>query len=179
MDSPPQSPNHVFNFPENEEEFEEDPQEDPEEEMEEWDDMDIIEEEEEDPEEDPEEWDDVEAVEQVDEIPHPVTPPRNPTAVPHSSPEQSSESEDNDNLKLCISECNETIIMPPLRRHGALRPRGSRHAAMERIIADRVAQAIEEHEKKRVSSSNSEGSLMVLSKLNGSLQPIKDDSQDV
>ncbi|GJT82018.1 hypothetical protein Tco_1056360 [Tanacetum coccineum] len=96
MDSPPQSPNHVFNFPENEEEFEEDPQEDPEEEMEEWDDMDIIEEEEEDPEEDPEEWDDVEAVEQVDEIPHPVTPPRNPTAVPHSSPEQSSESEDND-----------------------------------------------------------------------------------
>ncbi|GKD52189.1 hypothetical protein Tco_1281165, partial [Tanacetum coccineum] len=87
---------HVFNFPENEEEFEEDPQEDPEEEMEEWDDMDIIEEEEEDPEEDPEEWDDVEAVEQVDEIPHPVTPPRNPTAVPHSSPEQSSESEDND-----------------------------------------------------------------------------------
>ncbi|GJT20908.1 hypothetical protein Tco_0890845 [Tanacetum coccineum] len=96
MDSLPQSPNHVFNFPENEEEFEEDPQEDPEEEMEEWDDMDIIEEEEEDPEEDPEEWDDVEAVEQVDEIPHPVTPPRNPTAVPHSSPEQSSESEDND-----------------------------------------------------------------------------------
>ncbi|GJR91892.1 hypothetical protein Tco_0215903 [Tanacetum coccineum] len=96
MDSPPQSPNHVFNFPENEEEFEEDPQEDPEEEVEEWDDMDIIEEEEEDPEEDPEEWDDVEAVEQVDEIPHPVTPPRNPTAVPHSSPEQSSESEDND-----------------------------------------------------------------------------------
>ncbi|GKG56355.1 hypothetical protein Tco_0577430, partial [Tanacetum coccineum] len=43
MDSPPQSPNHVFNFPENEEEFEEDPQEDPEEEVEEWDDMDIIE----------------------------------------------------------------------------------------------------------------------------------------
>ncbi|GKB03037.1 hypothetical protein Tco_0831126 [Tanacetum coccineum] len=96
MDSPPQSPNHVFNFPENEEEFEEDPQEDPEEEVEEWDDMDIIEEEEEDPEEDPEEWDDVDAAEQVDEIPHPVTPPRNPTAVPHSSPEQSSESEDND-----------------------------------------------------------------------------------
>ncbi|GKF99304.1 hypothetical protein Tco_0298087, partial [Tanacetum coccineum] len=31
-----------------------------------------------------------------DEIPHPVTPPRNPTAVPYSSPEQSSESEDND-----------------------------------------------------------------------------------
>ncbi|GJZ36277.1 hypothetical protein Tco_0582094, partial [Tanacetum coccineum] len=93
MDSPPQSPNHVFNFPENEEEFEEDPQEDPEEEVEEWDDMDIIEE---DPEEDPEEWDDVDAAEQVDEIPHPVTPPRNPTAVPHSSPEQSSESEDND-----------------------------------------------------------------------------------
>ncbi|GJT03908.1 hypothetical protein Tco_0838370 [Tanacetum coccineum] len=49
-----------------------------------------------DPEEDPEEWDDVDAAEQVDEIPHPVTPPRNPTAVPHSSPEQSSESEDND-----------------------------------------------------------------------------------
>ncbi|GJR63470.1 reverse transcriptase domain-containing protein [Tanacetum coccineum] len=48
--------------------------------------------------------------------------------------------------------------MPPLRRHGALRPRGSRRAAMERIIADRVAQAIEDHEKKRVSSSNSEGS---------------------
>ncbi|GJX11514.1 hypothetical protein Tco_0201373 [Tanacetum coccineum] len=81
MDSPPQSPNHVFNFPENEEEFEEDPEE----EVEEWDDMDIIEEEEEDPEEDPEEWDDVDAAEQVDEIPHPVTPPRNPTAVPHSS----------------------------------------------------------------------------------------------
>ncbi|GJU26552.1 hypothetical protein Tco_1165173, partial [Tanacetum coccineum] len=101
MDSPPQSPNHVFNFPENEEEFEEDPQEDPEEEVEEWDDMDIIEEEEEDPEEDPEEWDDVDAAEQVDEIPHPVTPPRNPTAVPHSSPGQSSESEDND---LAISD---------------------------------------------------------------------------
>ncbi|GJT86958.1 putative reverse transcriptase domain-containing protein [Tanacetum coccineum] len=48
--------------------------------------------------------------------------------------------------------------MPPLRRHGALRPRGSRRAAMERIIADRVAQAIEDHEKKRVPSSNSEGS---------------------
>ncbi|GJY10485.1 hypothetical protein Tco_0378670 [Tanacetum coccineum] len=43
MDSPPQSPNHVFNFPENEEEFEEDPQEDPEEEMEEWDGQEIIE----------------------------------------------------------------------------------------------------------------------------------------
>ncbi|GKG08797.1 hypothetical protein Tco_0334629, partial [Tanacetum coccineum] len=85
MDSPPQSPNHVFNFPENEE----------------WDDMDIIEEEEEDPEEDPEEWDDVGAAEQVDEIPHPVTPPRNPTAAPHSSPGQSSESEDND---LAISD---------------------------------------------------------------------------
>ncbi|GJS85495.1 putative reverse transcriptase domain-containing protein [Tanacetum coccineum] len=224
MDSPPQSPNHVFNFPENEEEFEEDPQEDPEEEVEEWDDMDIIEEEEEDPEEDPEEWDDVEAVEQVDEIPHPVTPPRNPTAVPHSSPEQSSESEDNDlansdeaqdvsppkstesgikgkeakvlktemkklvkrmgswdedfknewlytcklEKKLCEVEDKvekkekEKVemkkIMPPLRRHGALRPRGSRRAAMERIIADRVAQAIEDHEKKRVPSSNSEGS---------------------
>ncbi|GKF40400.1 hypothetical protein Tco_0120461, partial [Tanacetum coccineum] len=49
-------------------------------------------------------------------------------------------------------------IMPPLRRRGALRPRGSRRAAMERIIADRVAQAIEDHEKKRVPSSNSEGS---------------------
>ncbi|GJZ02265.1 hypothetical protein Tco_0520226 [Tanacetum coccineum] len=48
--------------------------------------------------------------------------------------------------------------MPPLRRHGALRPRGSRRAAMERIIADRVAQAIEDHEKKRASSSNTEGS---------------------
>ncbi|GJR60487.1 hypothetical protein Tco_1502649 [Tanacetum coccineum] len=71
MEFSAQSPNHVFNFPENEEEFEEDPQEDPEEEMEEWDDMDIIEEEEEDPEEDPEEWDDVES-------------------------KQSSESEDND-----------------------------------------------------------------------------------
>ncbi|GJS94899.1 hypothetical protein Tco_0801867 [Tanacetum coccineum] len=109
MDSPPQSPNHVFNFPENEEEFEEDPQEDPEEEMEEWDDMDIIEEEEEDPEEDPEEWgDDVEAVEQVDEIPHPVTPPRNPTAVPHSSPEQSSESEDSD-----FANSDEAQVVPP------------------------------------------------------------------
>ncbi|GJZ36278.1 hypothetical protein Tco_0582095 [Tanacetum coccineum] len=48
--------------------------------------------------------------------------------------------------------------MPPLRRHGALRPRGSRRAAMERIIADRVAQAIEDHDKKRASSSNTEGS---------------------
>ncbi|GKF40353.1 hypothetical protein Tco_0120414, partial [Tanacetum coccineum] len=95
MDSLPQSPNHVFNFPENEEEFEEDPREDPEEEMEEdpkdWDDMDINEEEEEDPEEDPEEWDDVEE----NEIIHPVTPPRNPTALPHLSPVRSSDIEDN------------------------------------------------------------------------------------
>ncbi|GJV27354.1 hypothetical protein Tco_1383802 [Tanacetum coccineum] len=228
MDSPPQSPNHVFNFPENEEEFEEDPQEDPEEEVEEWDDMDIIEEEEEDPEEDPEEWDDVDAAEQVDEIPHPVTPPRNPTAVPHSSPEQSSESEDNDlanpdeaqdvsppkstyeigstsnahatvsapmiitsvdepvsqveelsrnvhycegvrdqregskEKKLCEVEDKvekkEKKRICPFETHGALRPRGIRRAAMERMIADRVAQAIEDHEKKRASSSNTEGS---------------------
>ncbi|GJY41552.1 putative reverse transcriptase domain-containing protein, partial [Tanacetum coccineum] len=48
--------------------------------------------------------------------------------------------------------------MPPLRRRGALRPRGSRRAAMEKMISDRVAQAIEDHEKKRASSSNSEGS---------------------
>ncbi|GJW20013.1 reverse transcriptase domain-containing protein [Tanacetum coccineum] len=48
--------------------------------------------------------------------------------------------------------------MPPLRRLGASRTRGSRRAAMERMIADRVAQAIEDHEKKRASSSNTEGS---------------------
>ncbi|GJW48929.1 hypothetical protein Tco_0080575 [Tanacetum coccineum] len=40
------------------------------------------------------------------------------------------------------------LIMPPLRRLGASRTRGSRRAAMERMIADRVAQAIEDHEKK-------------------------------
>ncbi|GJW72767.1 putative reverse transcriptase domain-containing protein [Tanacetum coccineum] len=50
------------------------------------------------------------------------------------------------------------LIMPPLRRLGASRTRGSRRAAMERMIADRVAQAIEDHEKKRASSSNTEGS---------------------
>ncbi|GJW66080.1 putative reverse transcriptase domain-containing protein [Tanacetum coccineum] len=48
--------------------------------------------------------------------------------------------------------------MPPLSRRRALRPRGSRRASMEKMIADRVAQAIEDHEKKRASSSNSEGS---------------------
>ncbi|GKA89342.1 putative reverse transcriptase domain-containing protein, partial [Tanacetum coccineum] len=48
--------------------------------------------------------------------------------------------------------------MPPLRRRGALRPCGSRRAAMEKIISDRVAQAIEDHEKKRASSSNAKGS---------------------
>ena len=90
MDSPPQSPNHVFNFPENEEEFEEeDPQEDPEEEMEE--------DPQEDPEEEMEEWDDMDIIEEEeDEIPHPVTPPRNPTALPYSTPEPSSDFEDND-----------------------------------------------------------------------------------
>ncbi|GJT03909.1 putative reverse transcriptase domain-containing protein [Tanacetum coccineum] len=58
--------------------------------------------------------------------------------------------------EFCI--CVVDRIMPPLRRRGALRPRGSRRAAMERIIADRVAQAIEDHEKKRASSSNTERS---------------------
>ncbi|GJW39531.1 hypothetical protein Tco_0065376 [Tanacetum coccineum] len=108
MDSPPQSPNHVFNFPENEEEFEEDPQEDPEEEMEE---------------------------SQVDEIPHPVTPPRNPTAVPHSSLEQSSESEDSD-----FANSDEAQVVPPPRAveelsrnvHYLLRESGSREESKEK-----------------------------------------------
>ncbi|GJU77527.1 hypothetical protein Tco_1274597 [Tanacetum coccineum] len=152
MDSPPQSPNHVFNFPENEEEFEEDPQEDPEEEMEEWDDMDIIEEEEEDPEEDPEEWDDVEAVEQVDEIPHPVTPPRNPTAVPHSSPEQSSESEDSD-----FANSDEAQDVPPPRAveelsrnvHYLLRESGSREESKEKKLCE-VEDKVEKKEEEKV-----------------------------
>ncbi|GJR61805.1 putative reverse transcriptase domain-containing protein [Tanacetum coccineum] len=46
----------------------------------------------------------------------------------------------------------------PSETSWTLRPRGSRRAAMERIIADRVAQAIEDHDKKRASSSNTEGS---------------------
>ncbi|GJW20475.1 hypothetical protein Tco_0031097 [Tanacetum coccineum] len=49
------------------------------------------------PEEDPENGTDVDAVEQVDEIPHPDHHlPETLPCVPHSSPEQSSESEDND-----------------------------------------------------------------------------------
>ncbi|GJS76778.1 hypothetical protein Tco_0726659 [Tanacetum coccineum] len=59
-------------------------------------------------------------------------------------------------------------IMPPLRRLGASRTRGSRRAAMERMIADRVAQAIEDHEKKRASSSNTEGSSSSASTFAGS-----------
>ncbi|GJR53123.1 hypothetical protein Tco_1403644 [Tanacetum coccineum] len=88
-----------------------------------------------DPEEDPEEWDDVEAVEQVDEIPHPVTPPRNPTAVPHSSPEQSSESEDSD-----FANSDEAQDVPPPRAveelsrnvHYLLRESGSREESKEK-----------------------------------------------
>ncbi|GKF84821.1 hypothetical protein Tco_0249719, partial [Tanacetum coccineum] len=44
-------------------------------------------------------------------------------------------------------------IMPPLRRLGASRTRGSRRAAMEMMIADRVAQAIEDHDTEGSSSS--------------------------
>ncbi|GJT82016.1 hypothetical protein Tco_1056358 [Tanacetum coccineum] len=171
-------------------------------------------------------------VEQVDEIPHPVTPPRNPTAVPHSSPEQSSESEDSDlansdeaqidepalksrfglvmyticmsesgikgkeakrkklcevedkvekkeeekvEMKKCVTElermkeCMEEMegkwelmdlkIIPPMRR---LELQGREIA---RLLCERDdlrscgrSQAIEDHEKKRASSSNTEGS---------------------
>nr|GFD62575.1 hypothetical protein [Tanacetum cinerariifolium] len=56
MDSPPYSPNNVFNFPTVEEEFEEEPEEEPEEEEEEF-------------EEDPDEGD-----EEEEEIVHPATP---------------------------------------------------------------------------------------------------------
>nr|GFA85574.1 hypothetical protein [Tanacetum cinerariifolium] len=60
MDSPPHSPNNIFNFPAVEEEFEEEPEEAPEEEPEE---------EEEEFEEDPDEGD-----EEEEEIVHPATP---------------------------------------------------------------------------------------------------------
>ncbi|GJY57696.1 hypothetical protein Tco_0457588 [Tanacetum coccineum] len=73
MDAPP-SPNHVFNFPE--EEFEEDPQEEPEEEFEE----DPKEDPEKDPEEDPNEELEVEAEEDASlaatpPVGSPITPP--------------------------------------------------------------------------------------------------------
>ncbi|GJX71269.1 putative reverse transcriptase domain-containing protein [Tanacetum coccineum] len=66
-------------------------------------------------------------------------------------------------MKECMEEKGEIvwlydIIILLLRRLGHHRDAGSRSAAMERIIADRVAQAIEDHEKKRASSSNTEGS---------------------
>ncbi|GJU04380.1 putative reverse transcriptase domain-containing protein [Tanacetum coccineum] len=46
----------------------------------------------------------------------------------------------------------ETI--PPRRLRGAAAPRRSRRAAMERLIADRVAEAIAEHEKNRPNPDN-------------------------
>ncbi|GJY36926.1 putative reverse transcriptase domain-containing protein, partial [Tanacetum coccineum] len=75
MDAPP-SPNHVFNFPE--EEFEEDPQEEPEEEFEE------------DPEEDPEEEPEVEAEE---DVPLAATPPVGSPITPPPLSESSSDTE--------------------------------------------------------------------------------------
>ncbi|GJY86195.1 putative reverse transcriptase domain-containing protein [Tanacetum coccineum] len=75
MDAPP-SPNHVFNFPE--EEFEEDPQEEPEEEFEE------------DPEEDPEEEPEVEAEE---DVPLAATPPVGSPITPPPLYESSSDTE--------------------------------------------------------------------------------------
>nr|GFD28222.1 hypothetical protein [Tanacetum cinerariifolium] len=67
MDSPPHSPNNVFDFPAIEEEFEEEPEEEPEEEEEEF-------------EEDPDEED-----EEEEEIVHPATP-RQSAPIIHQSP---------------------------------------------------------------------------------------------
>ncbi|GJS82553.1 hypothetical protein Tco_0749094 [Tanacetum coccineum] len=52
----------------------------------------------------------------------------------------------------------QVIIMPPLRRLGASRTRGSRRAAMERMIADRVAQAIEDQKRTILRESREEAS---------------------
>ncbi|GKB56689.1 hypothetical protein Tco_0912875 [Tanacetum coccineum] len=51
--------------------------------------------------------------------------------------------------------------MPPRRLRGPVAPRRSRRAAMERLIADRVAKAIDEHERNRPNSDNAEGSTNV------------------
>ncbi|GKD09858.1 putative reverse transcriptase domain-containing protein [Tanacetum coccineum] len=51
--------------------------------------------------------------------------------------------------------------MPPRRLRGHVAPRRSRRAAMERLIADRVAKAIDEHERNRPNSDNAEGSTNV------------------
>ncbi|GJZ05698.1 putative reverse transcriptase domain-containing protein [Tanacetum coccineum] len=51
--------------------------------------------------------------------------------------------------------------MPPRRLRGPVAPRRSRRAAMERLIADRVAKAIDEHERNWPNSDNAEGSTNV------------------
>ncbi|GJX75765.1 putative reverse transcriptase domain-containing protein [Tanacetum coccineum] len=51
--------------------------------------------------------------------------------------------------------------MPPRRLRGHVAPRRSRRAAMERLIADRVAKAIAEHERNRPNPDNAEGSMNV------------------
>nr|GEY39158.1 hypothetical protein [Tanacetum cinerariifolium] len=86
MDAPP-SPNHVFNFPEDE--FKEDPQEEPEE----------------DPEEDPEEELEVEA---EDDVPPPATPPVGSLITPPPLSESSSDTED-----VAPVVANKAIEMPP------------------------------------------------------------------
>nr|GEY36546.1 hypothetical protein [Tanacetum cinerariifolium] len=88
----PLSPNHVFNFPEDE--FEEDPQEEPDEEFEE------------DLEEDPEEELEVEA---EDNVPPPATLPVGSPITPPPLSESSSDTED---VALIVE--NEALEMPPI-----------------------------------------------------------------
>nr|GEX26323.1 putative reverse transcriptase domain-containing protein [Tanacetum cinerariifolium] len=94
MDVPP-SPNHVFNFPE--EEFEEDTQEEPEEEFEE--------DPEKDPEKDPEEDLEVEA---EDDVPPPATPS---VGSPITQPSLSESLSDTEDVALIVA--NEAPEMPP------------------------------------------------------------------
>ncbi|GKA00562.1 hypothetical protein Tco_0673112 [Tanacetum coccineum] len=51
--------------------------------------------------------------------------------------------------------------MPPRRLRGPVAPRRSRRAAMERLIADRVVEAIAEHERNRPNPDDVEGSMNV------------------
>ncbi|GKA11853.1 putative reverse transcriptase domain-containing protein [Tanacetum coccineum] len=92
MDVPP-SPNHVFNFPEEEENFDEDPQEEPEEEFEE------------DPEEDPEEEFEADAEE---DAPPAATPPMGSPITPPPLSESPS-----DLKAAALVDTNGTLDVPP------------------------------------------------------------------
>nr|GEU59641.1 reverse transcriptase domain-containing protein [Tanacetum cinerariifolium] len=99
IDVPP-SPNHVFNF--SEDEFEEDPQEEPKEEFEE------------DPEEDPEEdlEEELEA-KAKDDVPNPATPP---VGSPITTPPLSESSSDTEDVAPIVA--NEALEMPPIYEVG-------------------------------------------------------------